>query len=213
MSKEGGDINNPVHIYTDGIYDLFHYGHAKVFEQCKKMFPYVYLVVGVCNDEDTTKEKGKPIMTYEERCENVRHCKWVDEVVEGPWLCTMEFLDKIGCKYIAHDPEPYRYGDIEDVYGPFKNAGRFLATKRTEGVSTTDLIGRLIRNYDMYVERSVKKGCKWDELNISKSRYFGIKIKLLLKNQERKISDNAKRYYFKKWHGKSYYMSLLEKEN
>ncbi|MCQ2818509.1 MAG: choline-phosphate cytidylyltransferase, partial [archaeon] len=191
LPKEGTDPKNPVHIYTDGIYDLYHFGHAKVFEQCKKMFPYVYLVVGVCTDEDTAREKGAtPIMTYEERAENIRHCKWVDEVVKGPWLCSLKFLESVGCKYIAHDPEPYKYGDIEDVYGPFKEAGRFLATKRTEGISTTDLIGRIIKNYDSYVERSVKKGCKWNELNISTRKFFGIRIKLMIAGLQRKKKDN-----------------------
>lgn len=201
MTSEGTDPKNPVRIYTDGVFDCFHYGHAKVLEQCKKLFPYVYLVVGVCSDEDTTSEKAKPIMTAEERKECVRHCKWADEVVDGPWICSLEFLDKVGCKYIAHDPEPYPYNDIADLYGVFKEAGRFLPTKRTEGISTTDIIERVIKNYDMYITRSIKKGAKPEELNITKEKYFGIKICLLWKSMNKRRNFNPKKFYFNQWNG------------
>ena len=198
-TREGYDPKHPVRIYTDGIFDCFHYGHARVLEQCKKFFPNVYLIVGVCRDEDTKEEKGHTIMSLKERMECVKHCKWVDEVVVGPWICSLEFLDSINCKYIAHDPEPYPYNDVDDLYGVFKKNHRFLATKRTEGISTSDIIYRVLKHYDEYIERSIKKGAKKEDINISLEKYREVKIKLFWKNVDKRRNYNPLKFYFSNW--------------
>lgn len=77
---DGNDPNNPVRVYTDGCFDCFHFGHAKVIKQCKEMYKYCHVVVGVCSDEDTVANKGKNLMTQNERAECVRYCKYTDEV-------------------------------------------------------------------------------------------------------------------------------------
>ena len=202
MEKEGQDPNHPVRIYINGVFDCFHYGHAKVLEQCKKMFPYVYLIVGVCSDSDVTKEKGRPIMTVMERAESIKHCKWADEIIiNSPWTITLDYLDKLNCKYTAQESSPFN--DISDVYKPFKKANRFLATKRTEGISTTDIINRILSKYDAYVERNVKKGMKPKEINISNEKYLGIKIILIWKNMKKRKQKNPLHYFFIIWRGKS----------
>ena len=61
--------------------------------------------------------------------------------------------------YICHDDIPYTMGSngADDVYSPSKKAGRFLATQRTEGVSTSDLILRLLNNTSEFVGEDTDK--------------------------------------------------------
>jgi bifunctional ADP-heptose synthase (sugar kinase/adenylyltransferase) len=49
---DGNDPNNPVVVYADGVFDMYHIGHAKALEQCKKLFKHVRLIVGVSSDTD-----------------------------------------------------------------------------------------------------------------------------------------------------------------
>ncbi|CAH8380853.1 unnamed protein product [Eruca vesicaria subsp. sativa] len=162
--------DRPVRVYADGIYDLFHFGHARSLEQAKKSFPNTYLLVGCCNDETTHKYKGRTVMTAEERYESLRHCKWVDEVIpDAPWVINQEFLDKHRIDYVAHDSLPYAdtSGAGKDVYEFVKKVGRFKETMRTEGISTSDIIMRIVKDYNQYVMRNLDRGYSREDLGVS----------------------------------------------
>jgi len=137
-------------------------------QQAKEAFPGTYLIVGVTGDEETHKRKGLTVLSAKERAESVRHCRWVDEVVEDcPWVIDVDFLTKHNIDYVAHDDIPYGASEGDDIYKPIKEQGKFLVTQRTEGVSTTGIITKVVRDYEQYIARQFKRGTSRQELNVS----------------------------------------------
>nr|XP_023907932.1 choline-phosphate cytidylyltransferase A-like [Quercus suber]POF16457.1 putative choline-phosphate cytidylyltransferase [Quercus suber] len=158
----------PVRVYADGVFDMFHLGHMRVLQQAKTAFPDTYLIVGVTGDAETHKRKGLTVMSGKERAESLRHCRWVDEVVEDcPWIINMEFLQEHQIDFVAHDDIPYGASEGDDIYKPIKERGMFLVTQRTEGVSTTGIITKIVRDYEKYISRQLRRGTSRKELNVS----------------------------------------------
>ncbi|XP_061368669.1 choline-phosphate cytidylyltransferase 1-like [Gastrolobium bilobum] len=198
--QEEGEVcenkETPVRVYADGIYDLFHFGHARSLEQAKKLFPNTYLLVGCCNDETTHKYKGKTVMTDKERYESLRHCRWVDEVIpDAPWVVTPEFLDKHQIDFIAHDSLPYAdaSGAGKDVYEYVKSIGKFKETKRTEGISTSDIIMRIIKDYNQYVMRNLDRGYTRKDLGVSYVKEKRLRMNMGLKKLHERVKKHQEK--------------------
>ena len=122
---------------------MMHSGHYNAIRQASMMGDV--LVVAIISDKEVAANKGPPIMTWDERAELIGQCKWVNEVVRlDSYNPMLEQLKTFNCDFATHGDDPVFNADGSDGYGPFKEAGKFRVFKRTEGVSTTDIVGRLL---------------------------------------------------------------------
>eukprot|EP00882_Tetradesmus_deserticola_P027303 GHRQ01030195.1.p1 GENE.GHRQ01030195.1~~GHRQ01030195.1.p1 ORF type:complete len:249 (+),score=114.02 GHRQ01030195.1:487-1233(+) len=137
----------PVRVYMDGCFDMMHYGHANALRQAKALGDV--LVVGLIPDSEILRCKGPPVLVERERYLLVDAVKWVDEVLQDvPYDLSPEFVEELFTKhkidYIIHGDDPCLLPDGTDAYAHAKKLGRFKMIKRTEGVSTTDIVGRML---------------------------------------------------------------------
>lgn len=145
MTKNNQE-RKPVRVWVDGCWD-YHFGHANQLRQAKAMGDF--LVVGVHSDAEITKHKGPPIFNERERYNLIRSVKWVDEVVEdAPYITTLETLDRYNCDFCVHGNDITLDSEGLDTYRFVKAAGRYMECQRTLGISTTDLVERMIRATD-----------------------------------------------------------------
>lgn len=77
----------------------------------------------------------------------VESVKWVNEVIkDAPYDINEDFMKKLfneyNIDYIIHGDDPCLLPDGSDAYALAKAAGRYKQIKRTEGVSSTDIVGK-----------------------------------------------------------------------
>ncbi|TYI38064.1 hypothetical protein ES332_A02G000900v1 [Gossypium tomentosum] len=134
-------------VYMDGCFDMMHYGHCNALRQARAVGDQ--LVVGVVSDAEIIANKGPPVTPMHERMIMVKAVKWVDEVIsDAPYAITEDFMKKLfdeyKMDYIIHGDDPCVLPDGTDAYAVAKKAGRFRQIKRTEGISSTDIVGRML---------------------------------------------------------------------
>ena len=96
-------------------------------------------------DAEIALHKGPPVFNEQERYKMVRAIKWVDEVVEGaPYVTTLETLEKYEADFCVHGNDITVDANGQDTYRFVKEAGKYKECERTAGVSTTDLVGRML---------------------------------------------------------------------
>ena len=131
----------------DGCFDMMHYGHANALRQAATLGDE--LIIGLVPDEEIKVHKGPPVFNEGERRMAMEAVKWVVEVIMGvPYDVTDDLMNHLFTEhridYIVHGDDPCYTADGKDAYANAKRRGKYKEIKRTEGVSTTDIVGRML---------------------------------------------------------------------
>jgi len=112
-------------------------------------------------------------------------------VKDAPWVLDLEFINKHKIDYVTHDALPYSdaTGQANDVYDFVKKLGKFKETQRTDGVSTSDIILRIIKYYNDFVMCNLKRGYSRKELGLSFVKEKQIRGKQAMKQLSDKMRD------------------------
>ncbi|KAG5647441.1 hypothetical protein DXG03_009371 [Asterophora parasitica] len=128
-------------VYVDGIFDGLNASNALQLRQAKLSFPSVYLIVGVYPDEQLQSNGYVTSYPHVERCEAVRHCRWVDEVItDAPWVLHSQFIDDHRIDHVAIDEGTSVDPGCDKArlrgYDDMKSLKIVIPTRKTTGLVT-----------------------------------------------------------------------------
>lgn len=137
MNNNSTIFNNA---FIDGCFDVFHYGHVHALfqskQKCKK------LSVATHSDIEILKAKSSPpLFNYEERYNMLKNCKFVDILYEQvPYNTTVDIIESFGCEVFCHGEDGIDKYPLIDI----KNANKLHVYNRTNGISTSDIVSRIL---------------------------------------------------------------------
>ena len=150
----------PVRVLCNGVWDVFHAGHASILEQAKALGDY--LLVGIYNDGIVNSYRGKahPVLNLNERVLSVLACKYVDDIViDPPYVITQEMVAALNISVVVtgHQSESRGPMEIEDsVYRVPEEMGILRRLNSKFDFTMDGLLERIQANYTR-LEAKVKK--------------------------------------------------------
>ena len=110
---------------------LIHHGHIRLLKKASELGE---VIIALTSDESILEHKGyTPELNFSQRKEILESIKFVDKVVESPWIITEDFLDRHAVNYLVHGSDNKNYSEKKAYFIP-----------RTEGISSEIIRGKVV---------------------------------------------------------------------
>jgi rfaE bifunctional protein nucleotidyltransferase chain/domain len=128
-------------VFTNGCFDILHYGHVKYLEKCKKLGDF--LVIGLNSDASVKKIKGKsrPVTGEKERAAILAALEFVDFVTLFGDKTPARLIKEVAPDVLAKGGD-WRASDIVGADFVKSEGGRVVVIPFIKGYSTTRIIKR-----------------------------------------------------------------------
>jgi D-beta-D-heptose 7-phosphate kinase/D-beta-D-heptose 1-phosphate adenosyltransferase len=137
---------NKIIAFTNGCFDLLHYGHIKYLNRAKELADI--LIVGINTDASVKKIKGKkrPITSLKQRMEIIAGLEAVDYVISFSETTPYNLIKIIKPDILIKGGDWKRKDivgkDIVEAYG-----GKVITIPYIKGISTTNIIKRVVQRF------------------------------------------------------------------
>jgi glycerol-3-phosphate cytidylyltransferase len=131
--------------YTTGVFDLFHIGHLNLLRNARALCDK--LVVGVTTDELVSYKHKRSVISFGERFEIVRACRYVDAVVPQETLDKYAAWEKLRFDVMFVGDDWFKNERWQAVEKQFAEVGvkivYFPFTKGTSSTLINDVLEKL----------------------------------------------------------------------
>lgn len=134
-----------IRILTVGVYDYFHYGHLRVFQQAKAAASNGHLIVAVQESDYIRKFKPEAEVFYttEIRCELIRALRCVDDVITYRDVSELVTIVDFDVLAIGEDQRHEGFCKAEEYCK--QNGKKVVRMHRTPGVSSSKIKDNLMK--------------------------------------------------------------------
>ena len=130
--------NSCLRVVTFGVFDMFHFGHLRLFENIKKQFGQdCFLIVCVQSSENILKYKPNSKIFYntEERVQMIKNLKCVDDVLIYDDVDID--IQQVNFDIWAKGPDQSHQGFQNAIKWCEEHGKQVYTIPRTEGISST----------------------------------------------------------------------------